>query len=246
MPVHDWSRVTAGMFHDFHQKWTVEICNALNAGLLPPGYYAFVEQDVGGPEPDVITLWRPQADAPAPSGGVAVAEAPPAAAHIAKTRLARSETDPYARKANTVVVRHRAGEVVAVIEVVSPGNKSSEFALAAFVRKARNLLHAGVHLMVIDLHPLTMRDPQGIHAAIWEPFEEEPFTPPRDKPLTAVSYQAGVAVTAYIEPLGIGDALPALPVFLHEDRYISAPLESTYAETWEHIPDFVREEIERP
>src|SRR5437763_10137593 len=38
----------------FHQSWSVEIKNALNGGLLPKGYYALVEQRVGGPEPDVI------------------------------------------------------------------------------------------------------------------------------------------------------------------------------------------------
>ena len=40
MPVHDWTRVDAGLFHDFHQSWSVEIKNAPNAGLLPKGYYA--------------------------------------------------------------------------------------------------------------------------------------------------------------------------------------------------------------
>ena len=35
MPIHDWSRVDAGVFHDFHQVWTIEIRNRLNDGLLP-------------------------------------------------------------------------------------------------------------------------------------------------------------------------------------------------------------------
>ena len=56
MPIHDWTRVRSNRFHDFHQRWTIAICNGLNAGRLPPGYFAMVEQRVGGPEPDVITL----------------------------------------------------------------------------------------------------------------------------------------------------------------------------------------------
>jgi hypothetical protein len=40
MPVHDWSRVSAGVFHDFHNTWIVELKNALNGGVLPCGYYA--------------------------------------------------------------------------------------------------------------------------------------------------------------------------------------------------------------
>ena len=56
MPIHDWTRVRANRFHDFHQKWTVVICNELNGGRLPQGYFAMVEQKSGGPEPDIITL----------------------------------------------------------------------------------------------------------------------------------------------------------------------------------------------
>jgi hypothetical protein len=34
MPVHDWTRVSAGTFHHFHQAWIVEISNSLR---LPGG-----------------------------------------------------------------------------------------------------------------------------------------------------------------------------------------------------------------
>src|SRR4051794_37951305 len=40
MPLHDWTRVEAGIFHDFHNAWVVELRTALNGGLLPPDYYA--------------------------------------------------------------------------------------------------------------------------------------------------------------------------------------------------------------
>ena len=41
-------------------------------------------------------------------------------------RLAkRAEADSYVRKASHVTVRHRHGKVVAVIEIISPGNKAS-------------------------------------------------------------------------------------------------------------------------
>jgi hypothetical protein len=35
MPVHDWARVDAGIFHHFHVAWIDEIARALNRGLLP-------------------------------------------------------------------------------------------------------------------------------------------------------------------------------------------------------------------
>ena len=56
MPVHDWTRVSAGTFHDFHSTWIVEIKRALNVGLLPANYYAMAEQVAGETGPDVLTL----------------------------------------------------------------------------------------------------------------------------------------------------------------------------------------------
>ena len=38
MPIHDWTRVAAGTFHDFHQGWTIGIRNGLNSVVLPDGY----------------------------------------------------------------------------------------------------------------------------------------------------------------------------------------------------------------
>ena len=82
MPVHDWTRVEAGIFHDFHVVWTVFLRNALNEGLLPKGYYALAEQHAGRAIADVLTLHgspEPQGPAwsPPDTGGIAVAEAPP-------------------------------------------------------------------------------------------------------------------------------------------------------------------------
>ena len=58
MPIHDWTRVDAGLFHDFHQDWTIELRRSLNAGRLPAGYVALTDQQTGGPIPDVLTLNR--------------------------------------------------------------------------------------------------------------------------------------------------------------------------------------------
>ena len=59
MPIHDWTKVGAGIFHDFHQTWIIEIKRALNAGLLPAGYYALAEQIAGGLGLDVLALEAP-------------------------------------------------------------------------------------------------------------------------------------------------------------------------------------------
>src|SRR5688572_20937645 len=138
MPIHDWTRVEAGIFHAFHHDWITEIARALNRGVLPPSYYALPEQIAGGLGPDVLTLRRPLDNggpnaAALPEGGVALAEAPP------KVRFrTRSESNRYAAKAKAVTVRHVSHhQVVAIVEIVSPGNESNQNGLNAFVRKAR-------------------------------------------------------------------------------------------------------------
>ncbi len=242
MPVHDWTRVDGGLFHNFHQGWTVALCNALNTGGLPPDYFALVDQRIRGPIPDVLTLkLSPRTEEPSNgSGGVAVATTPP------RTRLTqRAEAEIYARRANRIAVRHRHGDIVAVIEIVSPGNKASQTAFRSFVEKSADFIEQGVHLLVIDLFPPGPRDPQGVHKAIWDEFEEEDFALPPDKPLILASYDAGEDQVAYVEPVAVGDVLPDMPIFLWPEHYVPAPLEATYQTTWNVFPTALKGLLER-
>jgi hypothetical protein len=242
MPIHDWSRVQSGLFHHFHQDWSVEIARALNSGRLTQGYYALVEQRVDGPEPDVIAVEMKKRTRPTASGPTATLEPPKAAltAHVA------SDAVRYARKANRISVRHPLGEVVAIIEIVSPGNKDSRNSLRSFVDKAVAFLRNDIHLLIVDLFPPSERDPQGIHKAIWDQLADQPFELPPGKRLTVVSYQAGEGITAHIEPLAVGDPLPAIPLFLTPTEHVSVPLESTYAATWAVCPEPIRELVGTP
>jgi hypothetical protein len=238
MPIHDWTRVEAGDFHHFHQGWVVALGNALNGGLLPSAYMAMVEQVAGRPIPDVITLHAREFKG-GPEGGIAVAAAPPSARVIA-----RIERVNYAKRADRVVIRHGRGEVVAIIEVLSPGKKDSRAALRAFVEKAADVINQSINLLVVDLFPPTPRDPLGIHKAIWDELGDQPFEPLPRKPLTVASYIGGDIPTAYVESLGVGDPLPSAPIFLSETRYIPAPLEATYQEAWSVFPALLKELVE--
>ena len=244
MPIHDWTRVEPGTFHDFHQAWTIALRNTLNTGGLPPEYFAMIDHPLSLPVPDVVAFARrtkPRTRTPSATG-LAVAEAPPKARFISRAE----EEDIYAKKANRIVIKHHAGEVVAVIEIVSPGNKNSAHALRTFVLKACELLENGIHLLIVDLFPPSKRDPEGIHKEIWDEIREGPFALPPDKPLTVAAYSAGFPKTAYVEPVAVGDVLPEMPIFLHEGFYVPAPLESTYQATWDVCPDPIRDLLGPP
>jgi len=242
MPIHDWTRVDAGLFHDFHQGWVVALRNALNTGRLPPNYFALVEQRIQGPIPDVLTLeLRPGPGSPSDGdGGLAVVAAPP------RARLVRRrEPEIYAGKASRITVRHRHGDVVAVVEIVSPGNKGSRAEFRAFVEKSAEILRQGVHLLVIDLFPPGPRDPQGVHKAIWDEFEEEDLQLPPDKPLTLAAYDAR-GLAAYVDFVAVGDPLPDMPLFLKPEFYVPAPLEATYETAWAGFPAALKSLLEGP
>src|SRR5262249_14116355 len=127
-----------------------------------------------------------------------------------------------------------------------PGNKASRNAFRTFIEKACAALNHGVHLLLVDLLPPTPRDPQGIHGALMEELENANYTAPADKPLTLAAYTAGVLPRGYVEPAGVGDALPDMPLFLDQDYYVRVPLEATYQAAWLGMPRHDRRVLEGP
>jgi hypothetical protein len=241
MPMHDWTRVSAGLFHDFHQTWSIFLKMSLNAGLLPNGLSALVEQRAGPKEADVLTV-ESRHDAARGSlddgGGVLTLERP------VTSIMRETEKSFYSVRANRIVVRHQLGRIVAVIEIVSPGNKDSRAAMRDFIDKTIDLLRAGIHVLIVDLFPPSPRDPYGIHKAIWDEIHEEDFTFPPGKDRILASYETGGMQRAHIEPVGVGDRLPNMPLFLAEGLYVLVPLERTYEQTWEACPKVMRTAVE--
>lgn len=241
MPLHDWTRVPSGLYHDFHQSWSVRIKDALNR-TLPKGLSAFVEQKANGRrEPDVLTIDATDIDPEtviAGEGGVATLSPPRASI------VRRSDSERFAARANRIVVRHGLGRVIAAIEIVSPGNKDGRSAFRKFVEKSVDFLANGVHLLIVDPFPPTPRDPCGVHKAIWDEFLEEDFEFPAGKDRILVSYDAGPERVAYIEPIAVGDPLPDMPLFIAEGVHVPVPLERTYDDTWEVTPDVLRTAVE--
>ena len=155
MPIHDWTRVDAGIFHHFHQRWVGVITDVLNRRLLPREYYALAERQGAGFEPDILTLKASESPEPGdPAGPPEVRSSGQAGEDgaagggllVAEPRVrvtAETDLEFYRRKQNVVAVRHASGDrLVAVVEVVSRGNKSGRKAFEDFVRKAAELLES--------------------------------------------------------------------------------------------------------
>jgi hypothetical protein len=244
MPVHDWTRVEAGIFHDFHNAWITELRNALNAGILPADYYALGEQHAGRFVADILTLHAIQPSTQLPplppsEGALALAEAPP------KVRRQLTGSETYRQRRRTLAIRHVSGHrLVAVLEIVSPANKDRPESVEEFVAKAVELLELGVHIVLIDILRPGRHDPRGLHGAIWNYFDEEPYDFPPAEPFTLASYCAGPPTKAYLEHLAVGGILAEMPLFLSPDRYIPVPLDATYQAAYCGMAAFWRSTLE--
>ena len=247
MPVHDWTRVDDGVFHDFHLAWIAELRRVLNGGLLPAGLYALAEQVTGGGNPDVLALHEPTPDGSPPplaweTGNAGLLTAEP------RTRvIARADRESYTARQRRMVIRHTSGNrIVAMIEIVSAGNKGGAHAWRTLVDKTLAALSRGIHLLILDLHPPTPRDPNGIHAAVWEVLAGESYHLPADANRTVVAYSAGPVKVAYMEPVAVGQPLPPMPLFLTADGigHVEVPLEATYQAAYSGVPRLYRTVLE--
>lgn len=248
MPVHDWKRVESGIFHSFHASWIPEIGKSLNNGILPEGYYALAEQHTGRAIADILTLQenRESLDIGAfppslPTGGTAIADAPP------KVRKRRIISDNYLKRQRSLAIRHVSGHrLVALLEIVSPGNKDRLQQVNDFVNKAIHALESGIHLLIVDIIRSGRHDPNGMNAHITRELEgaseSEPLPP--DEPLTLASYTAGPPIEIFAENVAVEATLPDMPLFISSDRYVNVPLETTYCEAFRAMPAFWRVVLE--
>lgn len=237
MTIHDWTRVDDGIFHALHVNWTVELAKALNHGILPAGYYALPEQIARDIHPDVLTLHASPAGKKGQTAGeVATLERP-------QTRHVLSLSSPdYSHLSRIISIRHVSGDdVVAIVELVSRSNKSTAESLGMLVNKTCNALRSGIHVLLVDLHPPGKRDPEGLHAVVWECMGGDASEDVEATP-AALSYEAVPRgenfpqVKAHIEPLAVGQSLPDMPLFLANAEFVMAPLQTTYDAAFDALP----------
>ena len=197
MPVHDWTCVEAAVFKDMHHSLIVHISRALNAGLLPAGYYSLIK--------------------------------------------------PHAKFGQQrVSIHHESNHrVKAFIEIVSPIIKERPQNAKTFADTIRAALSFDIHVLVIDLFPPGKHDKLGMHGAIWKALGREKDKPAAEKSLCLMSYVAKMPPEAYLEWLGVGAALPEMPLFLDTKHYVGVPLESTYQTAYRGVPEYWRKFIEQ-
>ena len=133
MPVHDWTRVAAGIFHDFHNAWVLELANVFNGGLLPSGYYALTEQHAGKYVADLLTLHASRPDEALPplpavpavgAGTEAVAE--PAPDPVEQERRAFRQSGRDLGNAPDLEAWIGSGDVAQRSELLNRGNEIAQ------------------------------------------------------------------------------------------------------------------------
>lgn len=217
MPVHDWTRVDAGIFHAFTFGWVAELSRRLNEALDSRTHYALIAPAFFSPsDPDYLN--------PGPDADLA-----------------------YTRRQKRITIHAIPGDrVVAIVEIVGPTLKRCPGRFRRFVLRCREAIRNGIGLCVFDLIPPIPAAANGVHRLIWSPFGGPRFPLPADKPLTLAAYAGGPVKRAYVEPVAVGDSLPDMPLFLTPETYVPVLLDATYREAWAKMPHPWRDVLEPP
>ena len=241
MPMYDWTRVSPNDFHDFHVSWLVTIRTALNSGLLPRSFFALAEHVTPPYVPDVIALEESDREEQSviPSQETGTILTLPKIQFASKARD-RGKVRPPQRW--VAIRQERTRRLVAVIELVSPGNKADRKSFDEFLAKSLGLLRANVNLLLVDPFPPSRRDPDGIHGKIWKSLTRKSFALPENQMRTLASYSVSDGeYSSYVNPIAVGDVLPDMPLFLKPSLFVNVPLEATYEAAWTGYPKPLRD-----
>lgn len=219
MPLHDWAELD--VWGGVHDIWLVELLRDIKP-QLPPGFRAHLASSTalavgaGDIKPDV-SVRRWQTDE-----GLAAGTA---------------QTEPDEEVATLTLEPERSlfvsyeGQLAACLELISPRNKDRPSARDAYVARCLGYLQAGVHLLLVDVHPR----PAEFSFDVALSAELRLARPPLTGPL-AVAYRVGEPapdggrfLAAWRRPLIVGQPLPAIPLPLTVFRQVQVDLEGTYS-----------------
>ncbi|HKI31976.1 MAG TPA: DUF4058 family protein [Gemmataceae bacterium] len=223
------------VWESFHGAWANAIMAQLNR-TLPKRFRAFAQIHLGRHvEADVAEIDRGSAvrEEPVngPGGGVAVKPwAPPAAALKLPAVFPDDIIVPVVDKL------YGSWDPVAVVELVSPGNKDRPETRRAFAAKSAAYLQGGIGLIIVD--GVTRRH-FNLHNEVMEVLRH-PVTShmPAEATLYTVAYRPNrIEETNQIEVwptlLAVGQALPIMPLALKGAMTVPVDLEAAYTEALE-------------
>jgi hypothetical protein len=222
-PHHHWE--------SFHSNWATRIADGI-AAVLPPEFQVEEHTHAGpGFEIDVATYER-EASREASGGGAPTlaTRAPAYAPPVPDRTMPAAFPDTFEVR----VFSTTAGlTLVAVIELVSPGNKDRPAERRAFAAKCASYLAQGVSLIVMDV--VTNRH-ANLHNDVMRLMEAAPdLDLPADVTLYAVAYRPvrrgeQEEVDLWLRRLAVGAPLPTLPLRLTGDLFVAVDFEAAYQE----------------
>ena len=233
MPLRDHFRPpvsTRVSWEEIHGMWPARIVLQLHT-VLPKGYVAGPKIHAGSQvEIDVATFEQddaPRLQSSEEDGGVATATwAPPE-----PTVAVETEVPDYDEYEVCIYDAERGRQLVAAIELVSPGNKDRPEKRNAFVGKCAALLQKGVAVSIVDvvtprqfnlyaelLQFLGQNDP-----TLGEPLPHLYAASCRWRPL-----DKRMVLQTWSHTLTLGQPLPTLPLWLTEKLAVPLDLEQSY------------------
>lgn len=238
MPLRDHFRSPVKDFttwNEFHGQWPGEIVRQLTT-ILPPGFRAGPKVYLGTSfEVDIGTFDLDERDpdrgfdADSSDGGTATLTT------VAPTLTMEADAlgaDEYEVRLYDVEMGR---QLVAAIELVSPGNKDRPEAREQFVAKVKALLQQGVCVSIVDL--VTIRQ-ANLYAEFLETLGRVDTRAgvPDIYAVTLRTRKAGkrlrrTVLDAWNYPMAVGQPLPTLPIWLGPNLRIELPLETSYQET---------------
>lgn len=220
-------------WESFHGRWAAAMADALNQDILPPDYFAEFQVHVGSRvEIDVATFERGR-DA-ATGGQRDGATATLTARAWAPPKPAWTMPAIFPDEIEVQVFSTEEGpELVAAIELVSPGNKDRPDFRRAFAAKCASYLHRGIGLIIVDI--VTSRQANLHNELVALLGQAAQFVISADSCLYTVAYRptrrdGADQLDVWPSRLLVGSALPVVPLGLRGAGCVPLDLDATYQE----------------
>jgi hypothetical protein len=213
----------------FHSTWAATVAKQLNHGLLPPGFYAIPNVDLGGPiEIDVATLQESAGTTGTEPGGGTALWAPAPAAVVVPVEFPANDLVEV-----QVFYDEGGPRLMASIELVSPANKDRPAKRRAFVVKCASDLDSGASVVVVDV--VTDRR-ANLHAELMQMLNVSGADWQSPTNLYAAAYRTATSedqaqLEIWREPLTLGQPLPRMPLWLGAGLVVPLDLEQSYMTT---------------